>query len=124
MSKTTRQLLGIAGERHARRHLEARGFQFCAANWRGAGGEIDLIMRHGDELVFVEVKTRRGDGLGRAEESVSVRQQQTLLTAAEAFIAAHPENDQMVWRIDLIAITLDARGTVSRLSHVENSVGW
>lgn len=124
MSKTDRQLLGTAGERHARRYLEAQGLRFRAANWRGGAGEIDLVMQDAAELVFVEVKTRRGDAFGRAEESVTAAQQRLLLSSAEAFVAGHPEFDQVIWRVDLVAITLDAEGTVARLTHVENCLGW
>ena len=61
MSRTARQGLGTAGESHARRHLEGQGYQFVTANWRCPFGELDLVMRDSDMLVFVEVKTRRGD---------------------------------------------------------------
>lgn len=124
MSRTSRQRLGAAGEAHARRHLEARGYRFCMANWHGDGGELDLIMHDDeDELVFVEVKIRSGEGLGRAEEAVTPRQQRKLLATAEAFIQAHPEYDETIWRFDLMAITLDAGGAVRRVTHVENCLG-
>ena len=70
VTQTTRQGLGAAGERLARRHLEHQGYEFIAANWRRPYGELDLIMRDGDTLVFIEVKTRRGERFGSAEESV------------------------------------------------------
>ena len=57
-----RRRLGDQGEGHARRYLEARGLTFVAANWRCPAGELDLVMRDGDEIVFVEVKTRHGPG--------------------------------------------------------------
>ena len=122
MRKTAKQLLGAAGEAHARRYLEAQGYTFQLANWRGNDGELDLIMRDGSELVFVEVKTRRGEQLGRAEESVTRRQQLGLLATAEEFIAKHPEEEGIIWRVDLVAITLDSQGVVCRLTHVENSL--
>lgn len=71
MTRTSRQLLGAAGEGHARRYLEVREYSLVARNWRGERGEIDLVMIDGHELVFVEVKTRRGDTWGRAEEAVT-----------------------------------------------------
>ena len=118
-----RRLLGTAGELHARRYLEARGYRFVASQWRGAGCELDLVMRDGDELVFVEVKTRRGEQYGRAAESVTARQVRALIRGAEAYVqtlelAAGPEP---VWRIDLVAVTLDASGRVADVTHVENA---
>ncbi|HEV2108449.1 MAG TPA: YraN family protein [Thermomicrobiales bacterium] len=121
--KTMRQLTGAAGEGHACRLLEAKGYVLLARNWRADHGELDLVMRDGDELVFLEVKTRRGERLGRAEEAITPNQQRSLLAAAQVFLAGCPEYQQMVWRIDLVAITLDSWGRVQRAAHIENAVG-
>ena len=122
MSPTARRRLGDEGERHARRYLEAQGLTFVAANWRCAAGELDLVMRDGEEIVFVEVKVRRGERLGRAEEAITVAQGRRLLAAGEWFLAEHPEATSAIWRVDLVAITLDASGAVARLTHVVNAV--
>jgi putative endonuclease len=119
---TARTRLGWSGEGHARRFLEARGLRYVEGNWRCPAGELDLVMRDGDEVVFVEVKTRRGEGMGRAEEAVSAAQAGRLLAAGEWYLAAAPELADRVWRIDLVAITLAADGSVARISHVENAV--
>jgi putative endonuclease len=121
VTRTNRQGLGAAGERLARRHLEDRGYQFVAANWRCPSGELDLVMREGEVLVFVEVKTRRGERLGAAEEAVTARQVDRLLSAAQQFIAERPQLADTFWRIDLVAITLAPSGAVSRVSHIENA---
>jgi len=120
--RTARQGLGAAGERLARRHLEEQGFTFLAANWRYAGGELDLVMRDGDVLIFVEVKTRCSERLGAAEESLTPVQGGRLLRAAQLFLAARPEFADTFWRIDLMAITLGPSGAVSRLTHIPNAV--
>ena len=122
MPQTARQGLGSAGERLARRHLEGIGYNFVAANWRYPGGEIDLVMREVDVLVFVEVKTRRGDRRGAAEESLSPSQTRRLLHAAQIFLADHPDLADAFWRIDLFAVTLAPSGAVSRLTHLPNAV--
>jgi putative endonuclease len=122
MTQTARQGLGAAGERLARRQLEQVGYRFVAANWRGARGELDLVMRDGDVLVFVEVKTRRGERLGAAEEAVTAAQAGRLLRTAEVYLAACPELADSYWRIDLIAITLGPSGSVARLTHVVDAV--
>ncbi len=62
---------GRHGEDLARTFLEALGYGFIARNWHCRSGEIDLIMRDGTEIVFVEVKTRHGERAGRAEDAVS-----------------------------------------------------
>lgn len=122
MTPTPRRRLGSQGEGHARRYLEGRGYAFLAANWHCAAGELDLVMRAGDEIVFVEVKTRRGELAGRAEEAISAAQQRRLLAAAEWFLAEHPDLEDLIWRIDLVAITLGPGGVVQRVTHVANAV--
>lgn len=122
MTQTARQGLGAAGERLARHHLEQQGYTFVAANWRYPGGELDLIMREGVVLVFVEVKTRRGERLGAAEESVSLAQARRLLHAAQMFLAERPDFADLYWRIDLFSITLTSSGAVSRLNHIPNAI--
>jgi putative endonuclease len=117
-----RLALGAAGEAHARRWLEARGYRFVVANWRCQAGELDLVMADGPELVVVEVKLRRGEGSGRAEEAVTPVKARKLLRATAWFVANHPEWHDAVWRIDLLAITLDASGRVARVGHAENAV--
>lgn len=122
MTATPRRRLGDFGEAHARRHLEAKGYAFIEGGWHCAHGELDLVMLHGDEVVFVEVKTRHGEPAGRAEEAVDPRKSRRLLAAADAFLVAHPDLADRIWRIDLVAITLDRAGVVRRVTHVENAV--
>lgn len=117
MTPTPRRRLGDQGEGHARRYLEARGYDFLTANWHCAAGELDLVMRDGDEIVIIEVKTRRGEGRGRAEEAISAAQGRRLLAAGEWFIAETPDAIDRIWRVDLVAITLDGRGVVERVTH-------
>ncbi len=122
MTPTARRRLGDRGEAYARHFLELRGYQFVTANWRCAAGELDLVMRHGDELVVVEIKARHGESMGRAEEAVTSRKAARLIASTEWYLAEHPELGDPIWRIDLIAITLDAAGTMRRINHVENAI--
>jgi putative endonuclease len=122
VTRTTRQVLGAAGEQLARRHLEQRGYRFVAANWRRPYGELDLIMRDGNVLVFVEVKTRSSERLVTAEESLAPAQARRLLRGAQYFLAEREELAGLYWRFDLIAITLTPTGAVSRLTHNVDAV--
>jgi putative endonuclease len=122
VTQTSRQVLGAAGEQLARRLLERRGYRFVAANWRRPYGELDLIMRDGDVLVFVEVKTRHGERLVTAEESLTAAQARRLLRGAQVFLAERVELAGLFWRIDLVAITLAPNGVVSRLTHIVDAV--
>jgi len=119
--RTARQALGDAGEHHARRRFEDAGYACLAEQWRCPEGELDLVMRRGDELVFVEVKVRRS-GLIDAEQAVTPAQRRRLLAAAQAFLMAHPDLQELIWRVDLLGITLDREGRVTRVSHLENAI--
>ena len=123
MARTRRDgALGATGERHARLMLEARGLRFIAANWRCAAGELDLVMEDGEELVFVEVKTRRGETAGRADDAISPAKARRMLAAAGWFVAAHPEHEDRVWRCDLVAITVDPATGRANTRHYVNAI--
>lgn len=122
MTLTDRTRLGHAAEQYARARLEALGWVFVATNWHCRFGELDLVMRDGDELVFVEVKVRHGERSGRAEEAVTPAQARRLLAAADCFLADHPAFHDLIWRIDLIAVTLNSNGAVRRTSHLPNAI--
>lgn len=114
--------IGRSGERHARLILEAQGYIHIASNWHCRAGELDLVMTHGDVLVFVEVKTRRGDRAGRAEEAISQAKARRMLAAAEWFVGEHPQFHDHIWRCDLMAITIDERTGTATHRHIENAI--
>lgn len=114
--------LGRLGEQHARLKLEAHGYRYVTANWHCLSGELDLVMLDGDELVFVEVKTRRGEKAGRADDAISGSKAQKLLSAGEWFMAEHPEHQHRIWRVDLVAITLHPVTGAVRANHYINAI--
>ena len=118
-----RKRLGAWGESVAAHHLEAKGYHIVARNWRCSQGEIDLIAQAGEELLFVEVKTRRGKEMGSPEEALTPAKQKKLMKLAQIYVA---ENDLDVdWRIDLVAVELDKSGKLLRCDHIPNAVlGW
>lgn len=118
-----RKKLGNWGERLAAQHLEAKGYEVLERNWRTARGEIDLVVQAGQELVFVEVKTRRGRAMGSPEEGITRRKADKLLLLAQQYLA---EKDlEADWRIDLVAVELDRTGKLLRCDHIPNAVlGW
>lgn len=114
--------LGRLGERQARLVLEGRGYRFIAANWRCLSGELDLVMLDGQELVFVEVKTRRGERAGRADDAISGAKARKLLATGEWFVAEHEEHQHRIWRVDLVAITIDPVSGASTANHYINAI--
>ncbi len=119
---TPRARLGTAGEDHVRRYLERTGWSFVEANWRCRVGEIDLVFLDGEELVLVEVKTRRGDSAGSAVEAVSRSKSAKLMKAAGWYVATHTPHRDRVWRIDVAALQLSPDGTVETLTMIENAI--
>ncbi len=78
---------GAAAELRAEKYLIERGLRTVARNWRVRGGEIDLVMRDGATLIFVEVRARSGSAYGGAAASVTPAKQARLMHAARAYLA-------------------------------------
>lgn len=100
---TEREALGRRGEDLASRLLRGAGYRILSRNWRAGRYEIDLVGQRGDEVVFVEVKTRR-PGPQSASESISPAQRRNLGRAAAAWMRMHPLVGR-AFRFDLVAIT-------------------
>ncbi len=118
---TPRSRLGDSGERFAERTLEELGWKILARKWRGEAGEVDLIADDGELVVLVEVKTRRGDEFGRAEEAVDAAKCGRLIRLGQEFMETDSAFETRYWRVDLIAITLDSAGRVVRYNHIEDA---
>ncbi len=117
---TSRTRLGDAGERFVERQLTGRGWTILARKWRGRSGEIDLVADDGTLIVLVEVKTRRGESHGRAEESVTPAKCARLIRLGQEYLEANIELEERYWRVDLVAITLDSSGAIARYNHIED----
>ena len=105
----SRKQTGDAWELTARRWLEGKGLRFVAANVRGRGGEIDLIMKDGQTIVFVEVRFRQSSRFGGAAASVTLAKQQKLLQTAHLWLARHNGSfDTVDCRFDVVAFTGNA----------------
>jgi putative endonuclease len=105
-------LRGAALEAAAERWLTARGLHCVARNFRCKGGEIDLVMREGTQLAFVEVRFRSSDRYGSAAESVTAAKQRRLVQAAHLFIEAHPQWRHCNCRFDVLAGRPAAAGAI------------
>ena len=100
------------GERIAARHYRLRGYRVVGANVRAAGNELDLIVRRGGRLVFVEVKERAGAAYGGAVGAVDREKRRRVRRAAGAWLQAHPEAASLEIRFEVAAVT---DGRVERL---------
>lgn len=105
----SRQTTGRTGEALAGAELERRGYEILATGFRTDYGEIDIIARDGDTLVFVEVRTRRSGDRGTAAESVTPQKQWRVSRAASAYLVATGAFEQPC-RFDVVAIDYDDAG--------------
>lgn len=94
--------LGLSAESRAAAYLVAKGYRILARRWRSPAGEIDIVARRRQLLVFVEVKARAS--LDAAAESVLPRQQQRIAAAAEAWLATYPDPKILDMRFDAVLV--------------------
>jgi putative endonuclease len=113
--------LGRWGEETAACYLEEKGYFICSRNVHTAHGEIDIIANKDAGLIFVEVKTRSSHSFAYPEDSVTLRKQASLLSAAQDYLQAHPESSES-WQFDVIAFERKPGG-MTEIVHFENVIG-
>jgi putative endonuclease len=112
-------LNGKLGERAARKHLQRLGLKFLVANYRSPRGEVDLVFRDRDCLVFVEVKTRSTEAWTRPAAAVNKRKRRLLSLAALDYLRLINEPHVKV-RFDIAEVLLH-EGVVREVRHLPNS---
>jgi putative endonuclease len=110
---------GAAGERSARKHLEKKGLKYLTANFRTDRGEIDLVFRDQDCLVFVEVKTRSTEAWMRPAAAVNARKRLRLTRCAFDYLRLL-ENPPVKIRFDIVEVLL-LDGEISQIRHLPNT---
>lgn len=95
---------GSDDERRARRYYRLRGYRVLGANVWAGGNELDLIVRRGRRLVFVEVKGKTGGGFGDPAEMVDAEKLRRIHRAAESWLAANPAALTLDCRVEVIAV--------------------
>lgn len=93
------------GERAAARHYRLRGYRILGANVHAGGHELDLVVRRGRRLVFVEVKERARDTFGGAVGAVDREKRRRVRRAAASWLQAHPESTELEVAFEVAAIT-------------------
>jgi len=113
------RVLGERGERTAASFLKKKGMRIIVRNYRGPGGEIDLIARDGETLVFVEVKTRKS---GTPAEAVDEEKQRRISRAALVFLKKHGLlNPGVPSRFDIVAINWPDAAKQPIIEHFPNA---
>ncbi|APG03106.1 YraN family protein [Luteibacter rhizovicinus DSM 16549] len=104
---TARRATGDCFEGAALSFLQSRGLRLVRANFLCRHGEIDLVMRDGPTLVFVEVRYRRSSAFGGALGSVTAAKRRKLISAAHLWLGWHPNDAQRPCRFDVLAFEGD-----------------
>jgi putative endonuclease len=113
---TQRRAVGAYGEKLAARHLTDQGLVLLDQNWRCSDGEIDLVLRDGDEVVFCEVKTRRGGAFGSPAEAIGWRKVRKLRQLAVRWLATSGVHARQI-RFDVVEVRPQPRGR-TRVEHI------
>jgi putative endonuclease len=117
-----RQDFGGVGERLAAQALRERGYHILQENFRCKYGEIDLVAEEAQDLVFVEVKTRRGSSFGLPEEAVTLRKRRKLAEVASYYLDLH-DTPERSWRIDVVAVQFSRQGKLEEIRVYQYAVG-
>ena len=110
-----RRAQGGAAEERACRHLDRSGFTIVERNFRTRGGEIDIVARKGDVLVFVEVRSREVTDFGTPEESITPDKRRRIVATARHYLSNVPPSSWREARFDVIAI--EGSGDTAVLRH-------
>ena len=100
-------------ENLAKKQLEASGLKFLRGNYHSRFGELDLIMRDGDTLCFIEVKYRSSNSFGGAAYAISAAKQKKLVKTALSFISVNPRLNSMAARFDALLLQQEQDGSLS-----------
>lgn len=117
-----RRDVGLLGEKLAKNFLKKRGYRILETNYRCPEGEIDIIARHKDSLVFIEVRTKRSLQFGSPEESITLTKMEKLRVVAAHYLQTL-NNLPVSWRIDVVAVEIDQKDKPRRIELIENAVG-
>ena len=113
---------GILGEKVARDFLRKRGYHIIETNYRCPEGEIDIVAKHEDFLVFVEVRAKTSKEFGSPEESITAVKRERMRATAAHYQQNHDDLPASL-RIDVVAVELDRNGKPTRIEVIENAVG-
>lgn len=98
------------------------GYHILERNFRCCYGEIDLVAEHAEDLVFVEVKTRRGSVYGLPEEAVNLRKQRKIVEVAYYYIDVYACSERS-WRVDVVAVQLSKSGKFEEIRIYQHAIG-
>ena len=118
---TARQGLGRTGERLAAEALMSKGYHILERNFRCRQGEIYLVAEDEQDLIFVEVKARRGVSFGLPEDALTIYKCRKLVEVASYYLDLHSCSERS-WRIDVVAVQFTSNGKLQEIRIYEHAV--
>ena len=114
--------IGFLAENIAARYLESKGYEIVAKNYRKPWGEIDIVSKIGDTIVFVEVKANRQDFGGDFNPEIRADYQKIhkIKRTAALFLEHELGNAELEWQIDVIAVIFDIFNKKAKIKHFKN----
>ena len=112
--------LGDWGEKIAVNYLMKQGYEILDRNYKTKLGELDIVAKEGDIIVFVEVKTRSSRSFGLPQESVNFKKQNKIMRMAMQYL--QNRGLRGTWRIDVVAIVMDKNRRVENIDLIRNAV--
>ncbi|NTW04877.1 MAG: YraN family protein [Peptococcaceae bacterium] len=116
----SRLILGRTGEKIALSYLKKSGLKLVESNFRCPLGELDIIARDKNYLVFIEVRTVSGVSKGKAQESIGIKKQKKIKQLALMYLSLHNLRDIPV-RFDVIAINIDPIDSSDKIEYIPNA---
>jgi putative endonuclease len=118
---TARQGLGRTGERLAAEALLSKGYCILERNFRCRQGEIDIVAEDEQDIIFVEVKARRGVSYGLHEDAVTMRKRRKLIEVASYYLDLRMWSNRS-WRIDVVAVQFSSGGKLEEIRIYKHAV--
>ncbi len=113
--------LGKWGEDTAARFLKDKGYLILETNYRCRWGEIDIVAVDEGQIVFVEVRTRKGNAFGTPEESITHAKRRRMVVTAQTYLRERGQ-EGLDWRVDLVAIRLGSRQRLESVEHIRYAI--
>ena len=105
----------------AARFLMDKGYLILETNYRCRWGEIDIVAVDEGQIVFVEVRTRKGNAFGTPEESITHAKRRRMVVTAQSYLREHGQ-EGLDWRVDLVAIRLGSRQRLESVEHIRHAI--
>ena len=115
--------LGRRGESLAAQALQQGGYTVVERNWYCPYGEVDLVATRGEDLYFIEVRTRRASTYSTPEQSLTRRKHTRMEKVARAYLGTHAAGMPMTWHLSFVAVALDRAGRLRRITFYPDLTG-